>query len=106
MRIAVTASFSVSLALAAVAAEISLPSIVSDEVLEPSVINEVDHALAIANGGALAKPAEFPADWTNGLSRTRQAIRLVSLQRADGKWFDGTNEVTAAVVRRLEELRK
>ena len=41
---------------------------------------------------------KVPAAWTNGQSRTQVAIRLVSAQKADGRWFVGTNDVTSAAV--------
>ena len=71
---------------------------VSSDVLEPSVRNEVRHALsrAVADFARLYE--------TNGLSAMDAAIRLVSAQRADGRWRAGTNDVTAAAVRLLTEL--
>ncbi len=107
----------VAAALAAAAcAEVLLTAqpLVGEDVLEPSVLNEVDHALARAPTNAppaLALP-DLPAAhpfFTNGLSRAEQALRLVSAQRADGRWYavwDGrTNDVTAVAVGRLEALR-
>ena len=71
---------------------------VSSDVLEPSVRNEVRHALSRA-------AADFARLYeTNGLSAMDAAIRLVSTQRADGCWRAGTNDVTAAAVRILTEL--
>ena len=71
---------------------------VSADVLEPSVRNEVRHALSRA-------AADFARLYeTNGLSAMDAAIRLVSAQRADGRWRAGTNDVTAAAVRILTEL--
>lgn len=81
------------------------------EVLEPSVRNEVDHAIGAAPAaalaaaqapGALAGASFFP---TNGVSATDAAIALVSTQRSDGRWLDGTNDVTAAALRILLSLR-
>ena len=46
------------------------------------------------------------APQTNGLSRTAVAIRLVSMQRADGRWMEGTNDVTSAALRMLRELSR
>lgn len=60
--------------------------LVSPDVLEPSVQNEVDHALARAPTNAV------PAD------ATALAIALVSAQQADGRWLVGTNDVTAVAV--------
>ena len=83
---------------------------VSADVLEPSVPNEVRHALSPAPSAA-APHAPSPAAAafarlyeTNGLSAMDAAIRLVSAQRADGRWRAGTNDVTAAAVRLLTEL--
>lgn len=77
------------------------PAAVSPDVLEPSVRNEVEHALDTApTNAAFSAGAEIPADvfGTNGLDRTSIAIRLVSSQRADGRWMCGTNDVTAVAV--------
>ena len=99
-------------ALAAILAAIEFGTIVSDDVLEPSVRNEVDHALARAaevgrateKSTAVASTASVPSAWTNGLSATAIALKFVSSQRADGHWFDGTNDVTGSVVQVLEKL--
>ena len=87
-------------------AAIEVGSLVSDEVLEPSVQNEVDHALSRAAElpTNLVSSAVLPVAWTNGLSASAMAIRLVSRQRADGRWVDGTNDVTRAAVETLERL--
>ena len=86
-----------------VAVAIVAQPLVSEDVLEPSVMNEVEHALAVAPTNA--PPVTVAWDpGTNGLSRTALALRLVSSQRADGRWFDGTNDVTAVARRLLESL--
>jgi len=91
----------------AIAATVVVQPLVDSDVLEPSVQNEVDHALARAPQPATGnrQPATallpFP---TNGMSRTDIAIRLVSEQKADGRWRVGTNDVTAAAVRILRTL--
>ncbi len=83
---------------------------VSPDVLEPSVWNEVRHALArasdfAATNASSAAAVDFACLYsTNGLSATDAAIRLVSTQGADGRWRVGTNDVTAAAVRILERL--
>ena len=97
------------LAAAGLAAE---PIARPDGPLEPSVLNEVEHALALAptNVPALATLAgvlttngvSVDVFGTNALERAEVAIRLVSLQRADGRWLAGTNDVTAAAVEILE----
>ena len=74
----------------------------NEEVLEPSVRNEVEHALSLVPTNAPAG-AELPFA-TNGMSRTQIAIRLVSLQRSDGRWWKGTNDVTAASAELLKSL--
>ena len=147
------------------AAIVQIQPIVSEDVLEPSVRNEVDHALSLAaaamstNSPAAAAPrsiaaaatnsptaaASTPSPFaiaatnsppaastpspiaqpttnafafvasptnavpgdifgTNGLSATEIAIKLVSSQRADGRWLSGTNDVTAAAIQILLSL--
>ena len=143
------------------AAIVQIQPIVSEDVLEPSVRNEVDHALSLAaaamstNSPAAAAtpghiaaaatnspPASTPSPitvaatnsptaavsfaaaprnafafaaaptnaapgdifGTNGLSATEIAIKLVSSQRADGRWLSGTNDVTAAAIQILLSL--
>ena len=93
---------------------ITAQPLVDEEVLEPSVRNEVDHALAIAptNAPAFTPVAvvtvttNYVTDVfaTNGLSATDIALRLVSTQRADGRWYYGTNDVTSAAVDVLKGL--
>ena len=80
---------------------ITAQPLVNEDVLEPSVRNEVRHALSLAPTNAPAVTV-LPA-WTNGQNRTQVAIRLVSAQRADGRWFVGTNDVTFAAVELLKE---
>lgn len=82
---------------------------VSPDVLEPSVQNEVDHARArvpvgATNAWSTAADAFARQYETNGLSATDAAVRLVSAQRPDGRWLVGTNDVTAAAVRILDQL--
>ena len=89
---------------AALAVAISANPLANEDVLEPSVLNEVEHAIARA-------PTNSPpcAPWrpvTNAVSATEMAIRLVSAQRSDGRWLQGTNDVTEAAVRILRELAK
>ena len=82
--------------------------LVNEDILEPSVLNEVEHALAVAPKAQATTNGvpEFLTDVTNAANRTQLAIRLVSRQGADGRWRQGTNDVTAAAVRLLEELAK
>ena len=86
------------------AASITAQPLVNEDVLEPSVRNEVRHALSLAPTNAPA--AALPASWTNGQNRTQVAIRLVSAQKADGRWLVGTNDVTSAAVEILKETLK
>ena len=88
----------------AIAAALTAQPLVNEDVLEPSVRNEVRHALAIAPTNAPAATA-LPIP-TNGLNRTQIAIGLVSAQKGDGRWLAGTNDVTSAVVELLKEVLK
>lgn len=85
-----------------IAAVITAQPLVNEDVLEPSVCNEVCHALSLAPTNAPAATL-LPVP-TNGLNRTQLAIRLVSAQKADGRWIVGTNDVTSAAVSLLEEV--
>lgn len=91
------------LAFLFVAVAIVAQPLVNEDVLEPSVMNEVEHALSVAPTNATPVTVAWDPG-TNGLSRTALALRLVSSQRADGRWFDGTNDVTAVARRLLESL--
>ena len=78
--------------------------LVNEDVLEPSVRNEVQHALSIAPTNApLATVLPIPTD---GLNRTQIAIGLVSAPKGDGRWFVGTNDVTSVAIELLKELLK
>ena len=83
------------------AVSITAQPLVNEDVLEPSVRNEVRHALSLAPTNAPA--ATIPPAWTNGQNRTQIAIRLVSAQKADGRWLVGTNDVTSAAIEILKE---
>ena len=86
------------------AVSITAQPLVNEDVLEPSVRNEVRHALSLAPTNAPASMV-LPV-FTNGLNRTQVAIRLVSAQRADGRWLVGTNDVTSVAVEILKETLK
>ena len=86
------------------AATITAQPLVNEDVLEPSVRNEVRHALSLAPRNAPVATV-LPA-WTNGQNRTQVAIRLVSAQKADGRWLVDTNDVTSAAVELLKEVLK
>ena len=88
----------------ACAATITAQPLVNEDVLEPSVRNEVRHALSLAPTNAPV--ATIPPAWTNGQNRTQVAIRLVSAQKADGRWLVDTNDVTSAAVELLKEVLK
>ena len=72
-----------------------------DGPLEPSVQNEVDHAVALGERwlaahlpstnaqAACVQPDDLFV--TNGLTRERIAIKLISSQRAGGWWIMETN---------------
>ena len=91
---------------------ITAQPLVNGDFLEPSVQNEVDHALALAPTNAPAfKPdadgatnAVTDVFGTNGLSATEIAIRLISGQKSDGRWYCGTNDVSALAVEILKGL--
>lgn len=114
---------------AVLALTIPLQPLVSENVLEPSVRNEVDHALSRAarteRAGAADAAGPYVSDAvstntnafvdihfsskrdvfnTNGLSSTDIAIKIVSLQRPDGTWKSGTNDVTSVAVEILKSL--
>ena len=86
----------------ALAVSITAQPLVNEDVLEPSVRNEVRHALSLAPTNAPASTV-LPVS-TNRLNRTQVAIRLVSAQRADGRWLVGTNDVTSTAVELLKEV--
>ena len=88
----------------AFAAVLTAQPLVNEDVLEPSVRNEVRHALQVAPTNAPATAALPIA--TNGLNRTQIAIGLVSAQKGDGRWLVGTNDVTSAAIELLKELLK
>lgn len=106
---------------------IPLQPLVSENVLEPSVRNEVDHALSRApqaerinvvvttnsiisvetTTNKFKKILYHPTGdvfGTNGLSVTDIAIKLVSTQKRDGSWKCGTNDVTSLAVEILKTL--
>ena len=71
-----------------------------DGPLEPSVMNEVEHALGrVPECCTTNAPAAFGDIFsTNGLSATAIAVSLVSRQDKDGKWIvNGTNATAEAV---------
>ncbi|MGN0855295.1 MAG: hypothetical protein ACI4R9_07235 [Kiritimatiellia bacterium] len=93
---------------------VSPATLVDDDVLEPSVQNEVDHALDLVPTNLVAF-TDYAADFrlfcqtndvfgTNGLTRGEIAIKLISSQKRGGVWTMGTNDVTAVAVEILKRL--
>ena len=71
-----------------------------DGALEPSVLNEVEHAMDRAPSCATNAAPVVCGDVfaTNGLSATAIAVSLVSRQDKDGNWMvNGTNFTSEAV---------
>ena len=88
------------------AAAFSVRSLPQEEgPLEPSVQNEVDHALDLAEAWLARQPVSTNAPptgdlfRTNGLTRTRTALRLISLQRGEGWWLTSTNTAPTRLAR-------
>jgi len=92
----------VTVKVLATAALLTVQPLVNDDVPEPSVVNEIEHALDRAPTNA--PPSVLLPIATNGLSRSQLAVRLVSAQGADGRWTVGTNDVTATAVRLLRDI--
>lgn len=74
--------------------------LVNEDVLEPSVLNEVEHALSLVPTNAVPltpSAADFARLYaTNGMNATQRAVALVSSQK-DGSWFwQGTNVTPVA----------
>jgi hypothetical protein len=93
------------------AGAIAVQPLANEDFLEPSVRHEVERALSRAPRPAppvaprvRREKAFLQLFATNGLTRTAQAIRLVSAQRADGRWSVGTNDVSAVAIERLLSL--
>lgn len=80
---------------------ITAQPLVNEEILEPSVANEVEHALALVptnivpKNAAMVDFARFYA--TNGLNATQRAIHLVSAQKGGCWFYQGTNVTPVAV---------
>ena len=93
--------------LGALAAAITAQPLVDADVLEPSVLNEVDHALGRAPTNEVQvseASVDFAALWaTNGASATERAIALVSSQSGDGRWLFGGKDVTPVAARLLRQ---
>ncbi len=88
-------------ALTVLLASLLINSPLSDSMLEPSVLNEVHHALARSENksmfGDLDKFKQQVKSLSAGSSLTDIALKLVSTQKSDGRWYDAnTNDVTCA----------
>jgi len=77
-----------------------------DGALEPSVLNEVEHAIDRAPSCVTNVPPVVCGDVfaTNGLSATAIAVSLVSRQDKDGNWMVNGTNFTAEAVRILSLL--
>ena len=99
MKIVIPAIFALTL---------SVQPLADSEFLEPSIQNEVDHAISIApvDSPEPNLPEQLAKDTfgTNTLDKTSIAIKLVSTQSKDGRWRIGTNDVTHIAVKILESL--
>ena len=93
------AMFCAMLAFAAGAATVKISGVRADAdaPLEPSIQNEVDHAIAMAEK---AVAAFAPRRET----REELALRLVSTQRADGTWPGDAESATRENLRILKSL--
>ena len=80
---------------------ITAQPLVNEEILEPSVANEVEHALALVPTNVVPKNVamvDFARLYaTNGLNATQKAIRLVSTQKGGCWFYQGTNVTPVAV---------
>ena len=95
-------------ATALLAAAITAQPLVDADVLEPSVQNEVDHALSRASTNDVPVTAAshaFARLWeTNGASATSLAIALVSSQGSDGRWLYLGEDVTPVATSLLHRV--
>lgn len=90
----------------AAAVLITAQPLADEDVLEPSVQNEVDHALSLAPEDTVPVSEEsvaFAALYaTNGMPATARAIALVSSQK-EGRWTYAGRDVTPAACRLLRK---
>lgn len=91
-----------------VAVSITAYPLANPDVLEPSIRNEVNHALCVASTNEVAESvasADFARLYeTNGMNATARAIHLVSTQK-QGCWFWLGTNVTPVAVRLLRALK-
>ena len=89
----------------ALAATFTVP-IINDSgyTLEPSVINEVEHALDRAPTNPPPLNVSYDIFGTNGLSASDIAIKLVSCQDSDGCWKVNSTNATSEAIKILSLL--
>lgn len=75
----------------------------ADAPLEPSILNEVDHAISLASS-AIERLEREKATLPR-MTREEEALKLVSDQRGDGTWPGDELSATKANLARLLELR-
>jgi len=91
--------------LTVLALTISANVINDGDALEPSVLNEIEHALALAPAPRPGEGAVTANSFsTNGLSASDAAIRIVSRQQADGRWLVNGTNCTAEAVAALKAI--
>ena len=102
-RKAAAAAMAVILAYAAGAVTMRLPVLRADgnAPLEPSIQNEVDHAIEMAQKAAAAFAKKH-----EGKEETREqlALRLVTSQKSDGSWAGDDETTTLAYLQLLQSL--
>ena len=74
-----------------------------DAPLEPSILNEVDHAISLASSAVERMELENASK--PRMTREEEALALVSSQRGDGTWDGDRLSATKARLQRLLELR-
>ena len=89
---------SVAMTLLAAAVITATPS-ASPEVLEPSVMNEVEHALSRSPAFSRFSRHDF-----GGSNATERALAVIRAQGADGRWTVGNDDFTFAAVSELKRL--
>jgi len=90
---------------------IMLHPLADDDVLEPSVVNELDHALRRSPGDAVYIPRSLVAQAleelgvSKGMSSSEAAIRIISSQNRHGRWIDKSGrDISSAAIAMLKDL--
>lgn len=90
---------------------VNLQALPHSDVIEPSVLNEIDHALNRAPENAAYIPQVMVGDAlkylgvSNGMSNTETAIRIVSSQNRDGRWISKKGlDISLAAIETLKTL--